>query len=283
MSQNKAQTLTLKGGQSIHVILSPGFNSVAPEVQKTNAIICLSGYGCDHYNFSWINESLGEKYPLVLIDNRGMGKSSHATGDYEIKDLASDAIEVAELLGLDSFHVAGISMGGFIAQELVLAAKDKVKSLVLMCTSSGGEEFIDLPPSTEEGLRAFYALEEPLKSTSVVTATVHPDLPTSHKELFDAIVALRVAHPVEADQAIYQKRAVDKFLAAPLPLEEITMPTLIMSGAEDRYVNPENSKTLNKKIKGSKLILIEKSDHLFFLEKGEEVAREMDQFWKSFN
>ncbi len=278
MSQNTTKTLTLKSGQSIHVVLSPAASDA--QSLSSGAIICLSGYGCDHYNFSWINERLGHRYPLVLIDNRGMGESSPASADYEIKDLASDAIEVAEQLEMQSFHVAGISMGGFIAQELVLRAKERVKSLTLMCTTSGGDEFIDLPPSTEEGLRAFYALEEPLKSTSVVTATVHPELP---KELFDEIIKLRMDHPVNADQAIYQKRAVDKFLSAPLPLEEIMMPTLVMTGAEDRYVNPENSKTLKKKIKGSKLTLIENSDHLFFLEKVEDVARELDLFWKSFN
>lgn len=277
MGQEVHKSLILESGRRIHVI-----QSLACENFKNQAILCLSGYGCDHYNFSWINEKLGSKFPLVLIDNRGMGESSPASVDYQIKDLAGDALEVAKLLELDSFHVAGVSMGGFIAQELALMAGPKLKSLALMCTTSGGSVFIDLPPTTEEGLRAFYALEEPMKSTSVVTATVHPDLPIKNKELFDAIVKLRMDHPVDGDQAIYQKRAVDKFLASPVALEEIQIPTLIMTGAQDRYVNPENSKLLNKKIKDSKLVTIEDSDHLFFLEKVDEVALELDLFWSEY-
>jgi len=280
MSQNMTKTLTLKSGQQIHAVLSNAVDLDSTHF-KNEGILCLSGYGCDHYNFSSINEELGDRYPLVMIDNRGMGGSSHAQVDYEIKDLADDALEVAQLLGMERYHVAGISMGGFIAQELVLKGKEKIKSLVLMCTTSGGSEFIDLPPSTEEGLRAFYALEEPLRTTSVVTATVHVDLPTENKKLFDSIVELRMAHPADTDQAIMQKRAVDKFLAQPLPLAEVLMPTLIMAGAQDRYVNPENSKTLHQKITDSKLIYIDHADHLFFLERPKEVASQLDQFWKS--
>ncbi len=278
MSQNTTKLLTLKSGQQIHVVLSPKAQASS---LKTDGILCLSGYGCDHYNFLSINQELGDRYPLVMIDNRGMGESSHASEDYEIKELAKDALEVAELLEMESFHVAGISMGGFIAQELILQAGSRAKSLALLCTTSGGEDFISLPPATEEGLRAFYALEEPLRTTSVVTATVHVDLPKEDIQLFNSIVELRKSHPADVDQAIMQKRAVDKFLSKELPLEEIMIPTLILSGAQDRYVNPENSKTLNRKIKNSKLSMIEHSDHLFFLEKPREVATELNQFWNA--
>ena len=280
MSHDASRSLTLKSGKQIHVVFSQAA-LIDSEIMKTQAILCLSGYGCDHYNFLSINEELGERYPLVMIDNRGMGESSYADEDYEMKDLASDAIEVADLLGFDQFHVAGISMGGFIAQELVMQADDRVKSLALLCTTSGGPDFIDLPVATEEGLRAFYALEEPLRTTSVITATVHPELPTNNKELFDAIVELRKSHPADVDQAIMQKRAVDKFLDKELALSEVKMPTLIMTGAQDRYVNPENSKTLHTKLSHSKLCMIEDADHLFFLEKPKECAQELDKFWQS--
>lgn len=282
MGQNTTKLLTLKSGRKLNVILSSAFQK---KETSQGAVICLSGFGCDHYNFSWIERELsqsdtyGNQFPLVMIDNRGMGESSQATEDYEIKDLALDALECAEQLELEEFHVAGISMGGFIAQELTLLAQDKIKSLSLLCTSSGGSEFIDLPLTTEEGLRAFYALEEPLKSTSAVKATVHESLEQENRELFNDIVQLRRDHPVDGEQAIKQKHAVDRFLAQSFPLSEIRVPTLIMTGADDRYVNPENSKILNQKIKNSKLISIPKGDHLFFLEKSEEVTLELGKFW----
>lgn len=278
MSRLAQRKFTLKSGATINALISSGESADFTE----NAIICLSGYGCDHYNFAWIEEALGAEFPMILLDNRGMGQSSPATGDYEIKDIARDAYEVAQLLKLKHFHVAGISMGGFVAQELTLMAGAHVKSLALMCTTSGGEEFYPLPPSTEDGLRAFYSLEEPLKTTSVLTATVHPSVPAENPELFQRIVNLRMAHPVNADQAIYQKRAVDRFLAEKLPLAEIQAPTLVMTGAQDRYVDPRNSEKLHTRIKNSTLIKIDQADHHFFLEKAEEVAGELKKFWREF-
>ncbi|SHO54651.1 alpha/beta fold hydrolase [Vibrio quintilis] len=246
-----------------------------------NSIICLSGFGCDHYNFLWLAEQLCRDFNMVLIDNRGTGKSSPAYKNYEIKDLAHDALEVVNALNLTTFHIAGISMGGFIAQELALMAKERVKSLSLLCTSSGGDDFISIPQTTEEELRTSFALEEPLRSNIILQATVHPKVVKQKQELFQEILKLRTSHPADVEQAIFQKRAIDLFLSKSLPLAQLTIPVLVMTGANDRHVNPENSKRISRKIKSSKLIMVEEADHQFFLEKADEVSDKLRTFWES--
>ena len=52
--------------------------------------------------------------------------------------MAQDAIKIADYLKWDKFHVAGVSMGGMISQEIALAALDRVATLNLAVTHSGG-------------------------------------------------------------------------------------------------------------------------------------------------
>ena len=61
-----------------------------------------------------------------------------AEGPYEITDMAADALALADGLELDSFHLLGVSMGGAIAQEMALAAPDRVHTLTLAVTFAAG-------------------------------------------------------------------------------------------------------------------------------------------------
>ena len=57
-----------------------------------------------------------------------------ASGPYTIADMAKDALELADGLDIESFHLLGVSMGGAIAQEMALAAPDRVRTLTLAVT-----------------------------------------------------------------------------------------------------------------------------------------------------
>lgn len=265
MSQTRV--FTLKSGVHIHAKLVGN-----PEKE---ALLCLSGFGCSHYNFLDLAAELKEDFFLVLIDNRGLGKSSPVENEYELEEVALDALEVMEQLGQEKFHLAGISMGGFLAQMIALEAEEKLLSLSLLCTTSGGSEFIPLPELTEESLKGFYALEEPRRTELAVLGTVHPDLP---REIFNHICEVRREHPVVVEQVLKQKRAVDRFLKQPIKLESIGVKTLVLTGEEDRFVNPKNAERLAAQIPHSLLKTIPKCDHYFFMEKPQEVALEIKQF-----
>ncbi len=266
---------TLKSGAVVHTVLSEGWES-----SQELPVLCLSGFGCSHYNFDEIEKALGRDYPMVLVDNKGMGKSSGATSEYELREVAMEALEVMDQLEVPKFHLMGISMGGFLSQIIALDNPERLASLSLMCTTSGGDEFIPLPPMPAEQLKAFYALEEPKRTELAVAATVYPSLPQTNPELFQKICSLRRSHPVDVEQVLFQKKAVDQWLAQKWPIEKIKTPTLILSGAEDRFVNPENAKRLQSKISGALLEFVPESDHLFFLEKPEIVAGHLKKFLK---
>ncbi|MAZ49733.1 MAG: hypothetical protein CME65_14320 [Halobacteriovoraceae bacterium] len=231
-------------------------------------VLCISGFGCDHYNFSWLD--FGAE--MTLLDNRGMGESENNLEAYPLELLATDAHGFMQSIGHDSYHVVGISMGGIIAQECALQFPAHVKSLSLICTTGGGEDFHPLPKLTEKDLKDFYSLPPERGARLAVQATC------SDKNKMEEIINLRLKHPARVEEVLKQKRAVDNYLRQSKDLSQIKCPTLIMTGTNDRYVAPVNSKILKEKIPHSWLIPIEGADHLCFLEKPEIVSAHVAQF-----
>lgn len=84
----------------------------------------------------------GDKYSVLVLDNRGMGDSDKPLMRYSTSAMARDALEVLEHLGWVSHpctrqvHVAGISLGGMIAQELACLIPDALSSLTLISTAA---------------------------------------------------------------------------------------------------------------------------------------------------
>ncbi|EQC51922.1 alpha/beta fold hydrolase [Bacteriovorax sp. DB6_IX] len=241
-------------------------------------LLCISGFGCSNYNFDFIRELLAADFQLVLVDNRGMGKSSPVVHDYQIDDLAQDAVEIMDSLGHQKFAVMGISMGGFIAQKIALNFPERVSSLVLACTTSGGEDFPKLNKLDEQTIRRSFSLGAKVYNELVSKATVHPKTQREKPELLERIIDLRASHMPKLDQVLLQQRAVDKFLNETMELEKISCPTLVISGDEDRFVNPKSSLIFAEKIPNAKVQFIEESDHHFFLEKPRETADAVSQY-----
>lgn len=272
MGRTLGRDFTLSSGINIHAEFSQFYK--LGKKGKT-PILCLSGFGCSHYNFTFIEKEMGEDHPMILIDNRGIGNSSPVNDEYQLQALADDALEVMDQLGIESFILFGISMGGFVAQLLTLKAPERVEKLALLCTTSGGVTFIPLPEMTEEMLTAFYQIPEPKRTESAIAATVHPGLGKRDPELLKEIIELRRSHPVDTEQVLKQKRAVEGFLREPIAIHTISCPTLIMTGAEDRFVNPYNATILQANIRQAHLRSIPETDHLFFFEKSKVVSSEL--------
>ena len=73
-----------------------------------------------------------------MFDNRGVGNTDSPLVPFSMRTMADDAAAVLDAAGVDAAHVFGVSMGGMIAQELVLSHPGRVRKLVLGCTQCGG-------------------------------------------------------------------------------------------------------------------------------------------------
>jgi pimeloyl-ACP methyl ester carboxylesterase len=101
-------------------------------------LLCIHGLSAS--TLGWLPQIpvWSQAYRTVVFDNRDVGQSSRASGEYEIADMAADALALADTLGLDSFHLLGLSMGGAIAQQLTLMVPERVRTLTLCVTFGGG-------------------------------------------------------------------------------------------------------------------------------------------------
>lgn len=241
-------------------------------------ILGLAGFGCSHWIFNHWTTPLEDSYCLLLPDNRGMGRSEPSQQAYSVADLADDAESVIEQYSDQPAVVMGISMGGFIAQSLAIQSPSKVHSLILMCTSSGGPGFFPLPETSRTTLQRFYNLSPEVRAQQALDQTTHPGFRTREPHLFARTLKDRMAHTAAWDQVSLQYDAVQKFMEHPLPISDIAVPTLILTGAEDRYVDPRNASVLAQKIPGAELRVIPDADHLFFLEKPDQTVDAIRQF-----
>lgn len=245
-------------------------------------LLGLSGFGCTHYNYIDLIDELKKQFTVILIDNRGTGKSSKTKEAYSIADLAKDALSVMDAEGAKSFGLMGISMGGFIAQELCVLAPERVRALSLMCTTGGPPHFSHGQKLTEDGLRAFDAFDPLVQAQYATMGTVHPTLPTKNPSQFQRIINLRMEHKVSLDELIRQNNAAVAFIEKETNYDSFTMPVLAMCGREDRFVSPESPNIFKNALKNASVQTewIDETDHFFFLERPSLVAEKLTTFFK---
>ena len=92
--------------------------------------------------FAQIRE-LSKDFRVIALDNRGIGRSDHPDEAYSIAMMASDAVGLLQSLGIAKAHVVGLSMGGFIAQEIALSYPEVVNRLILIATGIGGTRSLE--------------------------------------------------------------------------------------------------------------------------------------------
>lgn len=241
-------------------------------------VLVYNGFGCANWFFQDCAERLKDIAQFVLLENRGIGKADKALEPYDIEHLAQDGLDLMDHLGFDRFVVLGYSMGSFMAQVLALQAPERLRALVLLCSMGPGPDFLPLPVVTDDMLRDSYVMPPPVMIDANLRMTTHPSFLKSQPERFAWLKKQRLASLADLEQVVFQNQAVHRYLSQPRPLHEIQCPTLIMAGAQDRFVNAGNSKILAKVLPQSRLKLVDEADHLFFHEKPEPVVRELRAF-----
>ena len=102
-------------------------------------LVLILGLGQDIVTWDFQIPELSNRFRLIVFDNRDCGKSSRCLDDYTTKTMAQDTIGLMDHLGIDQAHIAGTSMGGMIAQQVVLTASERVNRLILASTTFWGE------------------------------------------------------------------------------------------------------------------------------------------------
>lgn len=248
---------------------------------KGHPIVMIQGLSA---NTDWwtneVLESLGEDFKLIIFDNRGAGKTENTNHDFSIKMLADDTVALMDELKISYFHVFGVSMGGMIAQELVINYPERVEKLILGCTYCGGSKQI-LP--SQEVIYILNRDHNKITPEKLIDGTIPllftEDFIRNNPEFIESYRQKLLKSPMAPQSFHRQINAISSFNNY-LKLENITCPTLIIHGKKDVLVPYENAEILNKRIANSKLFLLDKAAHSFFQPNPEIVIKEIKDFLK---
>jgi pimeloyl-ACP methyl ester carboxylesterase len=219
-------------------------------------------------------------YHVIRFDNRDIGLSTYlddlprtdlaavmggdfTTAPYRISDFAEDTVGLLDGLGIRKAHIVGASMGGMIAQQVAIDHQDRVLSLCSIMSTTGDRS---VGQGTQEALAMLLrpaaknrdeAIEGGVLASRIIGS---PGYPASEEELRAKSAAAydRAFHPAGS---LRQTAAV---LASPdrtEGLRKVTVPTMVIHGADDPLVNVTGGEATATAIPGASLLIIPGMGH----------------------
>lgn len=226
-------------------------------------MVLISGLGAQMV--AWRTEFCrglaGRGYYVVRFDNRDVGLSTKFSGGaYSIADMAGDVAGLIEGLGLGSAHVVGQSLGGVIAQELVIRHPHRVRSLCFLYSTPNLSHFTDAAgaivagtPPRDRG----EAIEQYLLSESACASRDYPQDVKWIREL-GGIMWDRGWYP---EGKVRQMTALLNVSDLAPALRAVTAPTAVIHGDADPLISRTGGEALAEAIPGTRLHIIPGMGH----------------------
>jgi len=272
----------------------------AGEGGDAETVVFVEGQGYGRWMWNFQHDRL-PGYERIVWDNRGTGDSD-APGPhwllgkipnwkglqalaifkldgYRIEDMAADLEAVLADAGVETAHVVGASLGGLVAQEYAVEY-DRAETVTLLCTSIGGasEAAVDIPEETIQGM---YAVPEDADERETIryrmSYATNDSFVEENPELIERIVDWRLEGDAGEAERLAQGAAYNGYDSSG-KLEELTQPTLVAHGTDDRVLPVENARLLHDRIPDAELELFEGGQHLFFLEQADAVTDRIRDF-----
>jgi pimeloyl-ACP methyl ester carboxylesterase len=218
----------------------------------------------DHWDPA-VTDGFAKEREVILFDNAGVSSSS---GDVpgSVVEMGANAIAFVKTLGLKQVDVLGLSIGGFVSQEITVQAPDLVRRLVLVGTGPRSGESMDT--GTPEGRRIFGANHEHPDDLWLHVHFTPSEVSQAAGRKFLKRIRLRTKDrdpEVTEEAALAQRTAIAKWGAkrghAWDYLKEIKQPTLVVNGSDDVIIYTINSYILQQNLPNAQLIIYPDSAH----------------------
>ncbi len=226
-----------------------------------NPLVLLMGFGADGNLWEKHVAAYEQHFQCIILDNRGVGMSDAPKGSYNTDLMADDTIAVLDHLGVTKAQVAGISMGGAIAQSLALNHPARVSSLVLVSTWPSFNNYAKTVYENLKKLRKVVPADDFMELLQL-WIFAPPYYEHSLVDLKDGQRgALKNLNPQTASgfdgqlDACIGHNTMNR-------LHEITIPTLITIGMMDIFTPPVFSDILHEKIAGSEIVRFPTGGHV---------------------
>jgi 3-oxoadipate enol-lactonase len=246
-------------------------------------LVLISGLGYPLWQWHLMVPYLEKHFRAITLDNRGAGQTDKPPGPYTASMLAKDTVELLDALSIEKAVVMGHSMGGFIAQAMVLEYPQRVSKLILASTNFGGPHHVPVTPEAMAVLSDEKSDPMTRLRNGIVVSTA-PGLVERKPELIQKWLDWRMANPLDLvgykAQMEIGVALMNEEAAFESKLPYVSAPTLILFGAHDKVVPPANADLLAKQIPDSQIHIFPDAGHFFPLEVPEKAAQVVIQFAK---
>lgn len=231
-------------------------------------LVLLHGFPLDHSMWAAQRDALvAAGFRVLVPDLRGHGKAPSGRGPATMAAMAGDVLRMTDRAGVRRFGVAGFSMGGYVAFELLRQAPERVAGLALVDTRA--------EPDSDEAKAARIQTAERVRKEGAraLSDAMLPKMLTPHAqpEMRARVERVMLATPPEgAAQVLLGMR--DRMDARPL-LKAVRVPTVVVVGSEDPVTPPDAARAMAEAVPGARLVVVEGAAHLAPVERPEEVAR----------
>jgi pimeloyl-ACP methyl ester carboxylesterase len=240
-------------------------------------LLLIAGLGATHHLWELQVPSFARWHQVVTFDNRGSGDTDKPAEPYSISLFADDTAALMDAVGIERAHVYGQSMGGLIAQEFALRHPQRLRGLVLGCTTFGGPNSVLPSPQAAALLSGMPNLPEDQAVDRVLELFYSPRYRREHAD--EARQRIQSYFPLRTPPDAYARQLVACLTSDTYDrLPEITAPTLVINGAEDALIPAENSRIMAQRIPAAELVLFPEVGHLFFHEVPEEADAAVADF-----
>lgn len=250
-------------------------------------IILINGLGSQMINYTpdFCRMIVEKGFQVLRFDNRDVGLSEKFDGmtvpspgeiihdlksdekpnlPYYLEDMAGDVIGLMDVLDFGKAHIAGMSMGGMIAQHVAIHHGPRLQSMTSIMSTTGSP---DVPPATEEAMTALRSRAEGADREAIIRHGIKcgrvyesPAWPLSEERAWERYAAMydRCHYPEGTDRQ-YAAVLADGDRSA--RLANVSVPTLVIHGKEDPLVRVEGGIDTAEKIPGARLEVIEGMGH----------------------
>ncbi len=228
-------------------------------------LILIRGLGsnADHW-YAQVHD-LARHWRVIVFDNRGIARSSDSAGAFTTGDMAGDTVALMKGLGIARAHVLGLSMGGMIAQELAIGYPRRVRGLILVATQCGGRHAVSPKKEVAGSIQRVAAENSQEARLAALPSFFGPRTLSERPRVIQEYATVSMKHPAGPEILTRQMAAIaghDTYDRLP----QISLPTLVMTGADDVLIPPENSKILADRIFGAQLCVIPDGGHQVLIE-----------------
>ena len=230
-------------------------------------VVLIHGYPFNRSLWTEQAEALNSKYRVVVPDLRGFGESDSSEGTATMARMAEDVAALMDALAIEQAVIGGLSMGGYVALAFARMFPARMRALVLADTRAQAD--------TEEGKQTRHqqaekALSEGMAgiADAMLPKLLTPETVSKRPELVKRIRDMMLKTKPEGAAAallgMAERDDQTEFISS------IRVPTLILVGREDAITPVTDSETMQSRIEGSRLVVIENAGHVSNLEQTEQ-------------